>query len=240
MDNSLSTPPNCFDEALHSMGLTISMQEKERFGRFLELLYQANQRMNLTAIREPAQAWQRHVLESLAWVGHLDDGRNLADVGSGGGLPGMILAIARPDLSITLIEATGKKARFLRETAEQLELANVTVVNDRAENVAQDRRHRQRYDRVAARAVGPMRVLLELTLPLLKTGGRLLAMKGAKVADELRDAGDALMLLGGGQVELYEALPGLGDEAVLVEVVKSEPTPRQYPRRPGMPKQQPL
>jgi 16S rRNA (guanine527-N7)-methyltransferase len=240
MNDLLLSPPDGFDEALQTMRVSISDAEKARFGRFLELLYQANQRMNLTAIREPAQAWRRHVLESLAWLGHLDDVKNLADVGSGGGLPGMVLAIARPELSITLIEATGKKARFLREAAEQLQLANVTVVNDRAENVGQDRRHRQRYDRVAARAVGPMRVLLELTLPLVKTGGRLLAMKGAQVAEELRDAGDALMLLGGGQVELYEALPGLDDEAVLVEVVKDQATPRQYPRRPGMPKQQPL
>jgi len=233
-------PPTQFVERCAAVGLQLSPDEIAQLGRYLKQLLDTNQQFNLTAIRDADTAWQRHVLESLSLLPHLDDAGSVVDVGSGGGAPGLPLAITLPDCQITLIEATGKKVRFLTDTAEALALTNVTVLADRAETLGQQGAHRERYDIAVARAVGPMRVLLELTLPLVRVGGRMLALKGESVEEELRDAGDALMTLGGGDVELYEALPGLSDPAVIVAVTKTDATPADYPRRPGLPKQEPL
>jgi len=233
-------PTGAFDEALATIGLSLTPEERSALGRYLALLLETNRQFNLTAVREPGEAWLRHVLDSLSVLPHLGDARRVADVGSGGGLPGLPLAIVCPSLSFTLIEATGKKARFLERAVEALGLDNVEVAGERAETAGHRPRYRQRHDVAVARAVGPMRVMLEYTLPLVRPEGRVLAMKGPRVEAELDEAGDALMALGGGAVALYEALPGLANELVIVEVHKAGPTPRGYPRRPGEPKSRPL
>ena len=152
----------------------------------------------------------------------------------------MPIAIACPDIKVTMIESTGKKAAFLQRVADDLELTNVTVLSDRAETLGRSKNYRERFDVATARAVGAARVILELMMPLVRTGGQVLAMKGKSVESELEDASDAMMILGGGGVELYEALPGLDDDAVIVVIRKDGPTPADYPRAPGMPKQSPL
>lgn len=232
--------PEQFRADCQTIGLELDDEVLAQQGRYLHLLLEANRQFNLTAIRDEPTAWRRHVLESLALLPLVEKAKSLIDVGSGGGAPGLPLAIAMPALPITLLEATGKKARFLESTAAALRLEHVTVIHDRAETIGQSGPHRQQYDVVAARAVGPINVLLELALPLATVGGRLLAIKGKQAEQELDEAGDALMQLGGGAVSLHEALPGLDDDAVILEVVKDRPTPPQFPRRPGLPKQQPL
>jgi 16S rRNA (guanine527-N7)-methyltransferase len=233
-------PTTAFDEALDTIGLSLTAEERHALGRYLALLLETNRQFNLTAVRDPDEAWLRHVLDSLSVLPHLGEARRVADVGSGGGLPGLPLAIVCPSLRFTLIEATGKKARFLEQAVEMLGLDNVEVFADRAEAAGQRPRYRQRHDVAVARAVGPMRIMLEYTLPLVRTEGRVLAMKGPRVEQELDEAGDAMMTLGGGAVELYEALPALDNDLVIVEVHKAGPTPRAYPRRPGEPKAKPL
>lgn len=234
-----TTPPPGFYQACDAIGLSLSPNVLSRLGRYLHRLQEANQVMNLTAIRDPAEAWMRHGLESLSLMAHIG-GSSVADVGSGGGAPAIPLAIAMPTRRFVLIESTGKKARFLQQVAGELPADNVTVINDRSEIVARMPDHRDRHDVVTARAVGSMRVLLEMALPLVCVGGRLLAVKGRKVEDELREAGDALDRLGAGRIDLYEALPGWDDEAVIVAVTKDRRTPRAYPRRPGVARQTPL
>lgn len=234
------TPSAQFHGACTTVGLSLSDDELHKLGQYLALLLSTNQQFNLTAITAPDAAWMRHVLDSLSVLAYIESAQQIIDVGSGGGLPGLPLAICCPDKTFVLLEATGKKARFLQTAAAELGLNNVTVHHNRAETIGQQALHRQKYDVAMARAVGPMRVLLELALPLVKIGGRVLAMKGRRVVDELDEAGDAMMLLGAGAVEVYEALPGLEDEAVIVEIVKDRTTPRTYPRRPGEPKTNPL
>jgi 16S rRNA (guanine527-N7)-methyltransferase len=229
-----------FDAACRTIGLSLDDTERQLLGQYLALLLETNKQFNLTAIREPDQAWQRHILDSLSVLPFLHDSLRIIDIGSGGGLPGIPLAITCPVGRFTLLEATGKKAGFLKHAAKVMALGNVSVVNDRAETVGQDKTHRQKYELAVARAVGPMRVMLEYALPLIKTGGRVLAMKGRKVEAELDEAGDALLTLGGGDVAIYEALPGLDDDAVIVEVAKIRATPNPYPRRPGEPRHHPL
>ncbi len=212
--------------------------------RYLGLLFEANQQFNLTAIRDLHEAWQRHLLDSLTLLPVLADcaaGSRVIDVGSGGGLPGVPVAITRGDLRVTLLEATGKKARFLERCVKALPLPGASVVCERAETAGQSPAHRQRYDVAVCRAVGPLSELLEYTLPLVKVGGQVLAMKGPRVEAELAAAGDALLTLGAGELEILPAYPeSFGMDTVIVRIEKANPTPREYPRAPGMPRQSPL
>ncbi len=236
--------PDFVPHQLGELGIELAPSQTEQCAVFLDRLLEANQRMNLTGIREHSQAWQRHIIDSLSILFLLDQleaGDRLIDVGSGGGLPGIPLAIARPELEVTLLEATGKKLNFLRQTAEAMGLANIRFIHARAEDAGRQPAHRQHYDTAVCRALGPMRELLEYTLPLVRLGGMLVAMKGPSVAEEMAQAGDALHLLGGGRVDVVDTYPeSMPWRTVAVVVIKEHPTPPEYPRQPGLPRQSPL
>ncbi|MFW6336965.1 MAG: 16S rRNA (guanine(527)-N(7))-methyltransferase RsmG [Phycisphaeraceae bacterium] len=239
-----STVPAFVREDLEGLGFELPEVLLDRLASYLALLLETNQRINLTAIRDADEAWRRLIVDSLTPLPGLDDleeGGSLIDVGSGGGMPGIPLAIGRPDLRVTLLEATGKKARFLESAVRELGLDNVAVVCERAETAGRDAPHRERYDAAVCRAVGPMNVLLELCLPLVRVGGRLLAMKGPKAEEELERAGDALDTLGAGELHVFDAYPEtFANDLVIVRVAKDRATPKGYPRRPGVPKREPL
>lgn len=234
-------PPARFFEQLESLEIQLEADEVERLSSYLAVLLEANKQFNLTAITNPDQAWMRHILDSLTLLPFVLESKaqQVMDVGSGGGLPGIPLAIAMRQVQFTLLEATGKKAKFLQQTASVLGLKNVHVINDRAENVgrevAQGMTHRDRYDVVIARAVGGLSVLLELTIPLARVGGLVLAMKGAKAQEEVSAAKQALHRLHAQVVEIAETPTG---RIVIIEKIR--PTPRTYPRAPGEPKRSPL
>ncbi len=221
-----------------SYGIAFDEGDLEELGLYLALLLEANTRFNLTAITDPAQAWMRHLFDSLTLMPWLIEAgaASVIDVGSGAGLPGIPLAVAMPGLRVALLEATGKKARFLREVAAALGLRNVEVIGERAETAGRDRaRHRERYDAAVARAVGTLPVVLELAAPLVRAGGHILAIKGAKAAQEIEEAAAALRLLRCEVVRTARTPTG-----TIVVVRKTAPTPRPYPRRPGEPKRSPL
>ncbi len=173
------------------------------------------------------------VQDCLVLLDHLGDARSLVDVGSGGGMPGLPLKIARPDLRVVLVEADRRKAAFLAHAAAELDL-DVEVVAERAETVGQGPR-RESFDVAACRALAPLPVLAELCLPLVRVGGRLLAMKGP-----LREDAGAVAVLGGGPVEVVPAPSTARQRGVVVVVPKVAPTPPVYPRRPGVPARRPL
>jgi 16S rRNA (guanine527-N7)-methyltransferase len=231
-------PPPLFIEQARRLNIELDPDDVRKLGRYLWLLLDANTRFNLTAIKSADEAWTRHIIDSLTLVPLIVsvEARTAIDVGSGGGLPGIPLAIVMPQVRFTLLEATGKKARFLQDVAGEMALANVTVVNDRAEIAGQDHQHyREHYDVVVARAVGRLSVLLELTVPFAKVGGHVLAMKGEQAAAELAEAKQALHLLHAQHVETIAAPTG-----AIVVIEKQRKTPRLYPRRPGEPKRAPL
>ena len=169
------------------------------------------------------------------------DNRSLIDVGSGGGFPGVPLAIAFPKLRVTLLEATGKKVAFLENLSRALALENVTTRQGRAEELGQREDHRERYDLAVARAVAEMRTLVEYTLPLVRVKGIFIASKGADAEQETQAAAGAIQRLGGQVRQLVPVVvPELHEPRQLVVIDKVAPTPTRYPRRPGVPSKKPL
>jgi len=178
------------------------------------------------------------VEDSLVLLDHLGSGHKLVDVGSGGGLPGLPLKIARPDLAVTLVEADQAKAAFLVQACAKLRLGDVEVLARRAEEVGHDPTYREAFDVAVARALAPMPVLVELCLPLVRVGGRLLAQKTDK--EELEAAEHAIEMLGGSIESVQPAPSAARRSGTIVAVAKIRPTPDAYPRRPGVPGRKPL
>jgi 16S rRNA (guanine527-N7)-methyltransferase len=176
--------------------------------------------------------------DSLVLLEHIAEGKNVVDVGSGGGLPGLPLKIARPDLSMTLIEADQAKAAFLVRACATLGLHDVQVLAKRAEEVGQDPIYRESFDVAVARALAPMPVLAELCLPLVKVGGRLLAQKTE--SEDLSRAARAIDSLGGALNQVVAAPSTARRAGTIVIVDKVRSTPAAYPRRPGVPARKPL
>ncbi|MAX23654.1 MAG: 16S rRNA (guanine(527)-N(7))-methyltransferase RsmG [Phycisphaeraceae bacterium] len=236
--------PEFVPQHLQAIGVEVTDDQLQRLAAYPYLMLETNKQFNLTAIREPEEAWKRHIIDSLTLVPGLiewPENSKLVDVGTGGGLPGIPIAIAIPKLKVTLLETTGKKANFCKHAAEVLGLNNVVVINNRAETIGQNKLYREQFDMAVSRAVGPMRILLEFMLPLVKVGGWMYALKGPALEQELADAGDALAKLGAGEIVAVEAYPDeFENHSVVVGIEKADRTPKTYPRLPGIPKQQPL
>jgi 16S rRNA (guanine527-N7)-methyltransferase len=230
-----------WDELAGRAGVALSPEQHALLSRYLDLLLAANATMNLTRITDRAAAEVQHVGDSLTVLPHLPkESHRLADVGTGGGVPGIPLAIARPDAAVLLVESTRKKANFLRSAVAELGLRNVTVSDRRVEDVGREREHRERYDVAVARAVATLAWLAEWCLPLVKKGGRVLAMKGQRAAEELPAAAKAIKLLNGGEPAVHPVeLPGT-EHRVVVEIPKLGRTDARYPRDPTVAKGRPL
>ncbi|MCS7001467.1 MAG: 16S rRNA (guanine(527)-N(7))-methyltransferase RsmG [Dehalococcoidia bacterium] len=225
-----------------TLGLRLTDAQCALFAAYAARIVAANATMNLTAITDPDAMAVRHFADSLAvavvWTPR--PGATIADVGSGAGLPGLALKILWPATRLTIIESIGKKAAFVAETARALDLAGVSVVTARAEEIAHQAAHRERYDLVTARAVARLPTLAELTLPLCAIGGRVVAHKSAAVEAELAAGRRAIALLGGGDPTVTTPpAPELADHR-LVAIPKIGPTPTAYPRRAGVPAKRPL
>ncbi len=232
-------PPDGFREAVDRIGVPVRDHALEKIGQYLERMLEVNRHMNLTSVRDPEQAWWRHIQDSLAILPWVSGQGPVLDLGSGAGLPGIPVAIVRPDLPLVLMEATGKKARFLEETVVGLGLPQVQVVTSRAEPAARSPDHRGRYDQVLARALAPLPSLIELALPFLRTGGELLAMKGAKGELELEASRRALHLLQGRVVGRERPASGNPD-SLLIRIRKHGPTSEEFPRPTGEAQHRPL
>ncbi len=234
-----------FPDLARGFGLPLSDLQISRFDTYRSLLLTWNQRTNLTAVTDPAEVDRRLFLDSILLLHALDaalqvmntlPGRML-DLGSGAGFPGLPLKIMRPDLHITLVEATGKKVTFLDACIAELGLDRIVTIHGRAEDLGHDPDFRERFDIVTARAVASLPALLELGLPFLHLGGRGLFPKGLDIAEELAAATAAAPLVGG-TIVVTRPLPG--GQTTLVAVAKTGPTPRTYPRRAGIPAREPL
>ncbi|MCO5581269.1 hypothetical protein L7F22_035147 [Adiantum nelumboides] len=209
--------------------------------------------MNLTAVTERSSIMERHIADSLALLPVMENtfakynqtriGNSLkvVDVGSGAGLPGIVLAIARPSWEITLLESLQKRCKFLEHVVEALSLSNVKLVRARAEDAGHDLSYREGFDVSVARAVAEMRVLVELCLPLVRVGGLLVAAKGANPEEEVKAAKGAAGLLGASilRIERVTSLSPYGRRTAIL-CYKERATPKRFPRKAGTPQKQPL
>ncbi len=238
-------------DGARALGIGLSDDQLNAFQSYYELLVDWNARVNLTRITEFEAVQTKHFLDSLSCLAairrypalssKMDAGLRAVDVGSGAGFPGLPLKIAFPALRLTLLEATGKKTAFLQMVVERLGLSGVMVVTARAEEAGQDPAQREGYDLVLARALADMAVLAELTLPLARVGGWVVAQKGEDPATEVVAAHKAISTLGGRLAEVLPvAVPGLEAARHLVVLEKVAATPPGYPRRPGIPAKRPL
>jgi 16S rRNA (guanine527-N7)-methyltransferase len=231
-------------EAKARFGLDVDGLAVSRLETYERLLSETNGKFNVTALRTAEDVRIRHFLDSmacmLAWRSDPAPAR-MIDVGSGAGFPGLVLSILLPNLKLTLLESVGKKADFCRRTAAELGLQNVTVITGRAETFGTDPGYRERFDCAVARAVAPLAVLVEYLLPFVRVGGIVLAPKGAKASDELRQAGPAIAVLGGTVREMLPVvLPGDTQPRHLIILSKTHGTPAAYPRSVGIPAAHPL
>ncbi|MFO7318624.1 MAG: 16S rRNA (guanine(527)-N(7))-methyltransferase RsmG [Limnochordia bacterium] len=230
------------DPVFSPLASLLAPDVKERIARFVVEVVQANQRLNLTAITGAREAAVKHVCDSLTCLlaGQWPRGGAVCDLGSGGGFPGMVVALARPDLRVRLVDAAGKKVAFLASVVEKLGVG-ASVRHGRAEELGKEPGWREEHDVVVARAVAPLAVLLEYALPLCRVGGWFIAMKGPDYQDELAASRKALEILGGRVDHVREIrLPLDAGRRALIAVEKERPTPASYPRRPGIPSRRPL
>ncbi|HEY9871427.1 MAG TPA: 16S rRNA (guanine(527)-N(7))-methyltransferase RsmG [Candidatus Obscuribacterales bacterium] len=247
----MSGPIPNLDEALADLrargsrlGVGLSPDAISAVAIFCRALAEYSQHTNLVADASPGVVVAHHVLDSLTLVPLLSrlpqgdsacgpSAASLVDIGSGAGFPGLVLAIACPHLKVTLLESIAKKTRFLQSVVDALgEAERISVINARAEDLAGDNRFRESFDFATARAVGSADLVLELALPLVRTGGAALIQKSrAQVEDEMARAERAAQILGGGRAELViPDVEALGKEHVVIAVRKVSKTPSRYPR----------
>ena len=235
--------PEEFYVHLADLGFPLTNQQKEQYERYFELLVEWNEKINLTAITDKDEVYLKHFYDSIAPIlqGLIENQPiRLLDIGAGAGFPSLPMKILFPELDVTIIDSLNKRINFLHLLAEELGLSGVHFYHGRAEDFAQDKAFRAQFDLVTARAVARMQVLSELTIPYLKVGGRLLALKASNAPEELEEAKNALNILFS-KVEdnLQYELPN-GDPRYITVVEKKKETPNKYPRKAGMPNKRPL
>ena len=225
---------------LEAAGIAATAEQLDKLCAFHALLTQANARMNLTRVPDdPAEAIDRNYIDSLSPLAHLRGAETCVDVGSGAGFPGVPLSIFLPDTRFVLMDSLSKRVGFLQDAIARLDL-NAEAVCLRAEDAGRGA-FREAFDAATARAVASLNVLCELMLPLVRVGGRAVALKGPGAASEVEAAGAALSALGGRCLEIDEArVPGRDWAHTLVILEKTAPTPEKYPRRAGIPEKRPL
>ena len=235
--------PEEFYVHLADLGFPLTDRQKEQYERYFELLVEWNEKINLTAITDKDEVYLKHFYDSIAPIlqGLIENQPiRLLDIGAGAGFPSLPMKILFPELDVTIIDSLNKRINFLHLLAEELGLSGVHFYHGRAEDFAQDKAFRAQFDLVTARAVARMQVLSELTIPYLKVGGRLLALKASNAPEELEEAKNALNIIFS-KVEdnLQYELPN-GDPRYITVVEKKKETPNKYPRKAGMPNKRPL
>ena len=208
-------------------GYNLSEKQLSQFNSYYEILTEYNEKFNITAITDKEGVYVKHFSDSLLGSS-LIKGKTLIDIGSGGGFPAVPLKILIPELEVTLVEATGKKCTFLTEVVKELKLSEVTVLNERAEELGKKDKYREKFDNASARAVSKLNVLSELCLPFLRIGGRFIAYK-ANAEEEIENSKTAIELLGGktGNILTFDLL---GENRCIIEILKVKKTPEIYPR----------
>lgn len=227
-----------FEGLLLKSGFSVDSEKKEKMLKFLELLYEKNKVMNLTAIRDKKGMIEKHFIDSLFLTEIIKkDEQKLIDVGTGAGFPGLILAIYYPEKEFLLVDSVRKKIEFINEVIENLELKNVKTSSERAEELIKNKR--ETFDTALCRGVANLRIILEYMIPFIKVGGKFLPQK--LNLNELEESQNALKKLDATVENIYKFyLPESKDERIIFEIEKMKKTDVKYPRKTGIPAKKPL
>lgn len=224
-----------------SINIDIDGKTAEKFIIYMRELVSWNEKVNLTAITEPNEIITKHFLDSAAPAEYIGEGASVIDVGCGAGFPGLVLKLLRNDINLTLLDSLDKRLKFLDFVINETETEGIALLHMRAEDGGRDRKYREKFDVAVSRAVANMAVLCEYCLPFVKTGGKLIALKGPKTAEELKNAETAIKRLGGRLAGVYESkIPYTDLEHTVVIIEKIGKTPAEYPRKAGTPSKKPI
>lgn len=234
-----------FSELMRFYGSKIDIvfddEQLEKFYKYMELLLEWNEKINLTAITNPEDVILKHFIDSLTINKYIKKERTIADVGTGAGFPGIPLKIYRSDLKVTLVDSLNKRINFLNEVISELELNKIDTVHSRVEDFGKDGKYRENFDYVTARAVANLSVLSEYLIPIVKVNGQCVCMKGSNVQDELNSSKKAVDILGGKVANVDKfVLPDSDIERNIIVIDKIKSTPNKYPRKAGIPAKEPL
>lgn len=237
------TPFQVFENFLEKEGVKINERKFDKINKFVDLLMEKNKTLNLTRITSEEEVWVKHIFDSLIPLRFLDlkKGMHIMDLGTGGGIPGIPMAILYPSVNFVLVDSVQKKVDAVKEFANELNLRNVKVINARAEELGRDPAHRDQYDIVLARALAALPILIEYCVPLIHLYGYVVSYKGPDYVEELARSTNAIIKLKAEQPRVFHyTLPSGMGERTIIRITKKHVTPETYPRRTGMPKKSPL
>lgn len=230
-------------EYLQKHNIPFEEEAVKKLERYMDMILARNEHINLTAIRDREEFVLKHYIDSISLIGlpQFDEAADVIDVGTGGGFPGVPLAVLAPDKNFVLVDSLRKRLRVIDEFCAELGINNVRTVHGRAEELARNKEHREKYDLCVSRAVANLSTLCELCIPFVRTGGRFVSYKGKDAEAELKAAERAIAELGGRYEETLPApLDKVGDEHKLIFIKKICPCRSKYPRKPGIPAKEPL
>lgn len=228
-------------EKCKEINIEINEQQAKKYYKYMNLLIEWNEKMNLTAIVEPNDIIMKHFVDSLTIQKYIKKDSKVIDVGTGAGFPGLPLCIYREDTKFILMDSLNKRIKFLDEVINQNQLKNVDTIHGRAEEIAKNKEYREEFDGATSRAVAPLNILLEYMLPFVKIGGYCICMKGSNIDEELKKSNRALEVLKG-KIELVEKfeLPGTDYGRNIIIIKKIGNISNKYPRKAGTPSKEPI
>ena len=230
-----------FKQKLEEYNIEINDEQIEKFDLYMKLLLEWNEKINLTAITEKDDIILKHFVDSLTILKYVDKRDKIIDIGTGAGFPGIPIKIMNEKANITLLDSLNKRINFLNIVINELKLDNIVAIHGRAEELARNKAHREKYDVAVSRAVANLSTLTEYMLPFVKVGGKCICMKGANVEEEIDKAKNAIKKLGG-QIEIVDNfyLSENDNERNIVIIKKIKETEPKYPRKAGIPSKEPL
>lgn len=229
------------EQKLNEFDIEINEEQIKSFEKYMNLLLEWNEKINLTAITQPEEVKLKHFVDSLTVLKYINDDDKVIDIGTGAGFPGIPLKIMKKNAKITLLDSLNKRINFLNIVIETLNLSNIQAIHGRAEEIARNKLYREKYDVAVSRAVANLSTLTEYMLPFVKVGGKCICMKGANVNEELKKAKNAIKELGG-EVERVDNfyLSDNDNERNIIVIKKIKETKSKYPRKAGTPSKEPL
>lgn len=230
-----------FNNYLEDLNIKLSEEQVEKFYRYMNLLIEWNEKINLTAIVKPEEIILKHFVDCLTIEKYIEKNSKVIDVGTGAGFPGIPLKIIREDLEITLVDSLNKRLVFLNEIITNLNLNKIHIIHSRAEELGKDKNYREKFDVATSRAVANLSTLSEYLIPFVKIGGKCIVMKSADIDKEIEKAKKAIKILGGKIVSknIFN-LPksNLGRSVIMIQKIGN--TPKNFPRKPGTPAKEPI